>query len=380
MVPCENVGLTHGEGGSLLLTASCGDVAGNTANVSQSFKVDLQDPTIAATPDRAPGSSGWHIAPATLHYTCADPGTGSGLPDDACPQDVTVDGEGESIVTRSVADRAGRSASASSIVRVDLQDPTIAATADRAPGAGGWYTAPVTIHYTCADPGNGSGLASGACPQDVTVDTEGVSTTTRSVSDRSGRSITSSSTIKVDLQDPTAIATGDRVPEKNGWYTSPVTVAFTCSDPFPGSGVADCPGPATVASEGDTTISGNAHDVAGRTSAAAVASIHLDAQPPDTRIDRRSNGKADLSGGRLHGSATDAASGVRQVAVTWKRVLLGPLTTYADIVCGDVTRRVCTWSAQLPIGLVKGGSATASDRVDRADPTPDLFSGLQVGL
>jgi hypothetical protein len=82
-------------------------------------------------------------------------------------------------------------------VNVDLTKPTITAAPDRAPDAGTAYSGPVTIHFTCADAL--SGIAPGACPADIVVSNDGVTTVTGTTTDRAGNtaSVTASITITV---------------------------------------------------------------------------------------------------------------------------------------------------------------------------------------
>ena len=122
---CDDDGKVEHEGAGQVLDSQCGDVAGNVATASRTFDVDLTDPEISAMVDHAPGSSGWHTAPVTIQYECADPGEGSGLEPGACPDDVTVGEEGVTTITRSVSDRAGRESLVTTTVKVDLNDPTL---------------------------------------------------------------------------------------------------------------------------------------------------------------------------------------------------------------------------------------------------------------
>jgi hypothetical protein len=67
-------------------------------------------------------------------------------------------------------------------------------------------------------------------------------------------------------------------PNAAGWNNSDVTVSYTCSDAL--SGVAICPGPQVVTTEGIIqTVSGPATDIAGNTTSATVT-IKLDKTPP----------------------------------------------------------------------------------------------------
>src|SRR4029079_10506487 len=49
-----------------------------------------------------------------------------------------------------------------------------------------------------------------------------------------------------DLTPPTIVASPDRAPDRNGWYSAPVTITFTCFDE---SGIATCPAPVTLGTD-----------------------------------------------------------------------------------------------------------------------------------
>jgi RHS repeat-associated protein len=82
----------------------------------------------------------------------------------------------------------------------------------------------------------------------------------------------------VDTDPPVISASASPAPDSFGWNNTNVVVTFTCSDQT--SGIASCPAPVTVSTEGARqTISGTATDRAGNT-ASASKSINLDKTAP----------------------------------------------------------------------------------------------------
>lgn len=84
--------------------------------------------------------------------------------------------------------------------------------------------------------------------------------------------------IGIDNDPPTIAAAITPAPNSAGWNNSNVTVSFTCSDAT--SGVASCPSPVIVSSEGaGEVITGTAFDRAGNSASQSVT-ISLDKTPP----------------------------------------------------------------------------------------------------
>jgi hypothetical protein len=83
--------------------------------------------------------------------------------------------------------------------------------------------------------------------------------------------------VGVDNDPPTIKATPSPLPNAAGWNNSAVTVTFTCNDVT--SGVASCPPPQTVTTEGSQVISGTATDNAGNTASTSIT-VKVDETPP----------------------------------------------------------------------------------------------------
>lgn len=85
-------------------------------------------------------------------------------------------------------------------------------------------------------------------------------------------------TFIIDTVPPTITAALSPEPNASGWNTADVTVTFTCTDD--GSGVADCPAPVIVSTEGaGQVVRGTARDAAGNTAETEVT-VNLSKTPP----------------------------------------------------------------------------------------------------
>lgn len=111
---------------------------------------------------------------------------------------------------------------------------------------------------------------------------------------------------------PVIIATAKPSPNSAGWNDSNVTVEFACSDPT--SGVANCPAPVSLTSEGSNQkVTGTATDLAGNSASASLV-INLDKTPP-TLLNTSPGEGATLATRTLTltGSVSDSLSGVGEV-------------------------------------------------------------------
>jgi flagellar hook assembly protein FlgD len=112
--------------------------------------------------------------------------------------------------------------------------------------------------------------------------------------------------IITDTTPPTITAAIDPPANANGWNTTPVTVSFTCSDA--GSGVATCPAPIVVSTDGaNQQISGTAVDVAGN-SASTTVRLNVDQLAPALSVSP--SGTVSTTAPLIEIGWTDQTSGV----------------------------------------------------------------------
>ena len=264
--------VVNSEGTNQVVTGSCTDAAGNTATASVTVNIDKTPPTITAAVAPAP-VGGISYGSATVTFICSDALSGVAT----CPAPITdaTVGAGQ-VITGTATDKAGNSKSAS--VTLNIQPavgPTITAAVSPAPNATGWNNSDVTVTFTCT-PGS---APIGSCPSAQVVSTDGANqAVTGTATDAAGATATTGVVIKLDKTPPTVIPSTSPAPNASGWESSPVTVSFACSDSL--SGVALCPSPTTISSDGaNQTVPGTATDVAGN-SATASANVNLEQTLP----------------------------------------------------------------------------------------------------
>jgi hypothetical protein len=174
----------------------------------------------------------------------------------------------------------------------DIVPPATTATPVPPPNGAGWNNTSVTLTLTATDNSGGSGVKEvtyqiGAQSPVVTAggsktllfSSEGVFPLTFFATDNAGNvEATQSLLVRIDKTAPT-IASSQAPPANGaGWNNSDVTVTFHCADAL--SGVATCPSPSLLNTDGaNQVVSGAAVDRAGN-SATASRTINLDKTPP----------------------------------------------------------------------------------------------------
>jgi len=119
------------EGIAQPVNGSATDVAGNTSQTTTAINLDKTAPTIAATIAPAANLNGWHNGDVTVSFVCTD--LLSGI--DTCPAPVVITAEGfGQVVSRSVSDKAGNTATTSVTLNIDKTLPSLTIGAP-APGS-----------------------------------------------------------------------------------------------------------------------------------------------------------------------------------------------------------------------------------------------------
>ena len=260
------------EGANQAITGTAVDKAGNTAQATVTVNIDETPPVITATPAPAPNAAGWNTTDVTITYVCSD--SLSGVV--ACPGVKTVSTEGKAEqISVTVSDQAGNTATATVSLNIEKTAPTITASVAPAPNAAGWNNSNVTVSFVCTP--SASDIVS--CQTPVSVSTEGKGqAVSGNVTDQAGKTNTATATVNIDKTAPQISASIAPPPNAAGWNNTNVVITYLCSDSL--SGVALCPQPATVSSEGAAeNIGAQATDVAGNT-AAVSTTLNIDKTPP----------------------------------------------------------------------------------------------------
>ncbi len=116
--------------GEYPLNATCADLVGNQGSANYAVKLDLTKPTISATAASGPNAAGWYNSAVTVQFACVD--ALSGIPDDGCPADQVLTGEGTAVTSTvaTVSDNAANSSEPSNVVtvQIDRAPPVVTVT------------------------------------------------------------------------------------------------------------------------------------------------------------------------------------------------------------------------------------------------------------
>ncbi len=325
--------------GANSVTASAGDVAGNTASTSTTIYIDSVPPNASLSPSGTLGANGWYVSNVTVTGSAADATSGVASTQTRLNggawggNSVTITTDGTHTVEGLAYDVAGNvSSTVSTTIRRDTVPPTASLNIPAPNGANGWFVTNPTVSTGGSDATSGIAASQvrvngGAWQSSAVVSGDGTHTVEGRAQDNAGHwSSTVSATVRVDTTPPTANASLPAPNGQNGWYVSPVTVTAQGSDAA--SGIASREvrlGSGTwqanslaVSTDGTHTVTVRTTDNAGLTNTATV-NVPYDATPPvisglDVSGTAGNNGWY-RSNVDVAGLAADATSGIALVQV-----------------------------------------------------------------
>ena len=234
------------------------------ATRSVTVRIDRSAPTITHSLSPAPNTAGWNNTDVSVAFSCGDALSGIA----SCTALQVLTGEGASQhVAGHAADNAGNTADDDVTVSIDKTAPSVAAAADRAPNADGWYSSDVIVSFLCGDAL--SGVAS--CPAAVTLREGAAQSAAGTAKDAAGNAGSGSlGGLNVDETAPVVTFTGNA-----GTYTIAQTVSIACTATDALSGIASTTcapvsGPAASFGLGTTSRSASATDRAGNVGTGSV--------------------------------------------------------------------------------------------------------------
>ena len=127
---CTTNSTSNGEG-SIDLTATCTDLAGNVGNASVTVQVDKTAPTANPTFAPAPNARGWYTSAVTVTYNWTDNAGGSGIDPNICTATEVVTEQGEAVNYGSgCRDLAGNDGLSIGTLPIDMTPPETAIDAN----------------------------------------------------------------------------------------------------------------------------------------------------------------------------------------------------------------------------------------------------------
>ena len=218
--------------------------------------------------------SGWYTSDVMVSFTLP---AGSSNPQGCGNQTVSTDTAGVTI-TCTVTVTGSQCCRLDVPIKRDATPPTVTSlTAQRGPDANGWYNH--SVQFSAAGTASVSGIAS--CTS-VTYSGPDSSSASASATCTSGAGLVSAPktfSFQYDATPPSVSVSPARGADSNGWYNSPVGVAFSGTDAL--SGIESCSAATTYSGpdSGSAPVAGSCTDKAGN-SASATLELKYDATPP----------------------------------------------------------------------------------------------------
>ncbi len=339
-------------------SCSASSAGGSAGPVNVNVKVDLTDPVVTPVLPAVDGDNGWYVDDATLQWDVSD--ALSGLVDPAaCPDVPLADELAETAYSCTVVDNAGRSTTATVLLKRDATAPVVTTHVSGPVGDNGWYRGDVDVSWDIEETTSTPVTVVG-CTETTVSDTTGV-TLPCSATNNAGLTTSAPVSLQVDSLAPTVEGTASGQTGDNGWFTGNVTISWETTDG--GSGVDggcadDHQTTETVGATFECTVS----DVAGN-SATDTVDVKLDKTAPV--IAKSVTGTEGLAGWF-----------VSAVEVDWT-VTEGVATPVDDAACVDVTVSDTTASGLVVSCSVTNDAGLAAD--DQVTVKVDTIAPAVIG-
>ncbi|MBI4635367.1 MAG: 6-bladed beta-propeller [Candidatus Rokubacteria bacterium] len=272
--------------GTTTLVYFARDNAGNQqAPRTLTIRIDKTPPGLACSPSPAANANGWNNTNVTVNFSATDALSGIDTP----PAPVALATEGANqIVTRSVLDNAGNSASTTCRVSIDKTPPTLTfGAATPAPNVNGWNNTNVSIPFRASDALSGVATTEPGGSA-LVLATEGpVVTGTVSITDRAGNSVAfTSPAVKLDKTPPTlSFGAPSPAPNLAGWHNTDVSISFTAADNLSGVASTSPASPLILTDEAAAVIGTVVvTDAAGNSATFTTPAVKIDKTAPGTTV------------------------------------------------------------------------------------------------
>jgi hypothetical protein len=211
---------------------------GGESDESATVRIDTSAPLITSSVP-TPNDYGWYNTNVLVDFSCTETGTvQSGIDEGVSDVTLTASDSEQSALSGEgdCTDEAGNTAEPVTVsgINIDKVKPVITGEASPEATPSGWNNTDVEVSFSCSD------ALSGVDPEDDTVAGETLTdevvdedvTDTGTCTDMAGNVADSATVedISIDKTKPVITGAVSRVPDFNGWYTSPVDVEFSCAD------------------------------------------------------------------------------------------------------------------------------------------------------
>lgn len=229
---CTTSSVSSGSG-TINLTATCKDLAGNTGTATYQVRVDPTAPTANPSQSPAANDAGWNNTDVTVNWNWVF--TGAEIDTANCTTSLTSSGEGTLTLSATCADVALNQRTVPYTVKVDKTAPVVTVTGV---SAGATYELGSVPTAGCSTTDALSGVATQASLSVTGGNPDGTGSFTATcsgatdIADNSAAPVSASYTVTPPPDTTAPVITPNVVGTlgANGWYVSDVTVSWTVVD------------------------------------------------------------------------------------------------------------------------------------------------------